>query len=63
MATVAQLAQHWHAASAAGVLAGLAGLLYTATVVTVALSGVFAHTPKRRRAAQRILALLLRRPT
>jgi hypothetical protein len=41
--------------------AGAAALLYTSTVTTAALTALFARTPARRRVAQDVLKILLRR--
>lgn len=40
---------------------GVATLVYTGTVTTVALTALLARTPARRRAAQDVLKILLRR--
>ncbi|MGW3668146.1 hypothetical protein [Streptomyces sp. NPDC005141] len=42
------------------VTVGVAPLLYTGTVTTVALTALLATTPARRRAAREVLAILLR---
>jgi hypothetical protein len=41
--------------------AGATTLLYTATVTTVVLTALLARTPTRRRIAQEVLKILLRR--
>ncbi|MEU5416605.1 hypothetical protein [Streptomyces clavifer] len=43
------------------VLAGATGVLYTASVTSVATASVFARSPERRRDARETLAILLRR--
>jgi hypothetical protein len=41
--------------------AGVAGVLYSTTVTTAALTALLARTPARRRAACEVLTILLRR--
>jgi hypothetical protein len=43
--------------------AGTALLIYTSTVTTAALTALLGRTPERRRSAQDVLKILLRRST
>jgi hypothetical protein len=45
------------------VAAGAAGMLYTATISTTALTAALSRSPARRRAAREVLTLLLCRRT
>ena len=47
--------------SHAALTTGCAGLLYAGTVTTAALTALTARTPARRRAAQAVLKILVRR--